>query len=50
MVYVGSGTSVIHTPARPDVIEGMMGEWFSFADTSALNVWLTASKDNQLSF
>lgn len=43
MVYVGSGTSVIHTPARPDVIEGMMGEWFSFADTSALNVWLTAS-------
>lgn len=41
MVYVGSNTSIIHTPAKPEQIADMMGELFAFADASELNVWLT---------
>ncbi len=43
MVYIGNHTSIIHTPAEPEVIESMVGEMFAFADVSTLNVWLTAS-------
>lgn len=43
MVYVGSNTAIIHTPAEPQQIESMMMELFDFAATSKLNVWLTAS-------
>lgn len=42
MVYVGSNTSIIHTPAEPEEIERMMKELFAFTDTSTFNVWLTA--------
>jgi Fic family protein len=43
MVYVGSNTDIIHTPAAPEQIAPMMTELFAFADTSTYNVWLTAS-------
>lgn len=42
MVYVGSNTDIIHTPATPDQIAGMMRKWFQFADTSQYSFWLTA--------
>lgn len=42
MVYVGSNTAIIHTPAAPGEIAGMMEELFAFADSSDLPVWLTA--------
>ena len=43
MVYVGSNTDIIHTPAEPEQIEGMMKTLFAFAASSQYNVWLTAS-------
>lgn len=42
MVYVGSNTSVIHTPAKPEIIESMMEELFVFSKSLAYNAWLTA--------
>lgn len=42
MVYVGSNTSIVHTPAQPMQIESMMQELFTFEETSKYNVWLTA--------
>lgn len=42
MVYVGSHTDIIHTPAEPEQIETMMKELFAFADNSNDNAWLTA--------
>lgn len=43
MVYVGSNTSIVHTPAEQDRIESMMEELFAFVDTSKFDVWLTAA-------
>lgn len=43
MVYVGSNTDIIHTPAEAEHIESMMKELFAFADNSKYSVWLTAS-------
>ena len=43
MVYVGSNTDIIHTPAEPDNIESMMAELFAFMDTSELNTWVKAA-------
>ena len=42
MVYVGSNTDIIHTPAKPDAIESMMKELFVFVNLPFFNVWLTA--------
>lgn len=42
MVYVGSHTDIIHTPAEPEQIESMMNELFAFMNNSDYNVWLTA--------
>lgn len=43
MVYVGSGAEIIHTPARPEAIEGYMEALFSFFRESTGSVWLKAA-------
>lgn len=43
MVYVGSNTDIIHTPANPEKIEEMMQELFRFMETSGLNIWIKAA-------
>lgn len=43
MVYVGSNTDIIHTPANPEKIEGMMQELFQFMDRTELNIWIRAA-------
>lgn len=43
MVYVGSNTDIVHTPASPEKIEGMMQELFRFAETSEYNIWIKAA-------
>ncbi|MBO5353328.1 MAG: Fic family protein [Lachnospiraceae bacterium] len=43
MVYVGSNTDIIHTPAEAEHIEDMMQDWFKFASSSNYNAWLTAA-------
>lgn len=42
MVYVGSQTEIVHTPAEPEEIETLMKELFIFANLSFYNVWLSA--------
>lgn len=43
MVYVGSNTDIIHTPAKPEDIEKMMQDMFAFMQTSELNTWIKAA-------
>lgn len=43
MVYVGSNTDIIHTPAETEDIEDMMKGLFAFANSSTYNVWITVS-------
>ena len=43
MVYVGSNTDIVHTPASPEKIEGMMQELFRFAETPEYNIWIKAA-------
>ena len=43
MVYVGSNTDIIHTPANPEDIEKMMQDMFTFMQTSEFNIWIKAA-------
>lgn len=43
MVYVGSNTDIIHTPAKPEIIENMMRELFEFMNISTINIWIKAA-------
>lgn len=42
MVYVGSGTDIIHEPARPETIEDMMLHFFEYEKDTEYNIWLRA--------
>lgn len=44
MVYVGSHTDIIHTPAAPEQIEGMMQELFTFMQsTTDISIWIKSA-------
>ncbi len=43
MVYVGSNTDIIHTPAKAEEISTMMQDLFAFIEHSELNVWMKAA-------
>lgn len=40
MVYVGSNTEIIHTPARPENIKGAIENLFLFLEKKEYNIWL----------
>lgn len=43
MVYVGSNTDIIHTPANPEKVEEMMQDLFRFMNGTELNIWIKAA-------
>ena len=43
MVYIGNALKVIHTPAEPKQIGGMIDSLYDFLSASVLNVWLKAA-------
>lgn len=40
MVYVGSSTEIIHTPARPEQIKAAMEKLFHFFEENEYDIWL----------
>lgn len=43
MVYVGSRETIIHTPAHPDEIKGMLHQLGIFMKESQANIWIKAA-------
>lgn len=43
MVYVGSNMDIIHTPAKPEEIEGMIRDMFEYQQSSNLSIWIKAA-------
>ena len=35
MVYIGNSTKIIHTPASPEQLPGLMDQWFAFREDSS---------------
>ncbi len=42
MVFIGSDTDIIHTPAKPELIDRLMSKLFAWTETSTLNKWIVA--------